>query len=100
MLLLLRRLDPIGAILFLGLSIFFVTPLQGADVTWSWSSPITICLLVFAGISTILFIIWERYITKYWEDTVPVLTWKFATRKCLGMFMYDSFLPFHMALLT
>ena len=85
-----RRLDPLGAILFLGLSIMLVAALQGAGITWAWSSPASICLFIFASISTICFIFWERFISLHRKDTVPVLTWEFATRKCLGMFMYGS----------
>ena len=86
----LRQLDLLGAILFLGLSIMFVTALQGADIMWAWSSPATICLLVFSGACATLFIFWERFISLHWKDIVPVLTWKFTTRRCLGMFMYVS----------
>ena len=86
----LRQLDLLGAILFLGLSIMFVTALQGADIMWAWSSPATICLLVFSGVFAALFVFWERFISLHWKDIVPVLTWRFTTRRCLGMFMYES----------
>ena len=68
----------------------FITALQGADIDWAWSSATTICLLTFAGISAITFVIWERFVTLQWKATVPVMTWRFTSRKCIGMFMYES----------
>jgi len=63
---------------------------QGAGVLWAWSSVTAICLLILAGLSTVLFVFWERYISIAWKNTVPVLTWKFITRRCIGMLMYVS----------
>ncbi|KAF2235166.1 MFS general substrate transporter [Viridothelium virens] len=83
----LRKLDLIGAGLFLALSVLFVTALQEADIDWNWNSVPSICLLTFASVSAILFVLWERFVTLHWKDVVPVLTWKFTSRKCIGMFM-------------
>ncbi|KAL9110802.1 MAG: hypothetical protein Q9187_008006 [Circinaria calcarea] len=44
-----RRLDLLGALLFLGSSIFLVAALQEANVSYAWNSALVIILLVLSG---------------------------------------------------
>ncbi|KAI9706730.1 MAG: hypothetical protein M1820_004700 [Bogoriella megaspora] len=84
---LIKKLDPLGAVLFLALSVMLVTALEGGVVDWSWRSATSISLLTIAGIVAIVFVVWERFVTLHRGNIVPVMTWRFTTRKCIGMFM-------------
>lgn len=84
----LQRLDIVGALLFLALSICFVAALQEASVAFPWRSGVIIALLVVSGVSLVAFVLWERFLTIRNKLDVPVLSWDLATRKSLGLFMH------------
>lgn len=84
----LRQLDILGALLFLGLSVCLVAALQVSNVNFAWNSGVVIALLVISGTSLIGFTLWERLLMIYDKGIIPVLSWAFATRRALGLFMY------------
>lgn len=84
----LRQLDILGALLLLGLSVCLVAALQEANVNFAWSSGVVTALLVISGTSLIGFTLWERLLMVYDRGIIPVLSWAFATRRSLGLFMY------------
>lgn len=79
------RLDLPGGVLFLAACILLLVALQGADISWDWSSTVSICLLVFAGASFALFVFWERQITLSDSPRVPLLTWEFCNLKTVSL---------------
>jgi hypothetical protein len=82
----LRRLDFLGAFIFLGVSIPLVASLQEANVSYSWNSGVVISLLVLSGTSLIAFVIWGRFLHKNLPKIVPVLSWTFAKSRSMALF--------------
>jgi len=80
------RLDLLGALIFLAVSIPLVASLQEANVSYSWNSGVVIALLVISGTSLIAFTLWGRFLHKSSTKIVPVLSWNFATRRGMALF--------------
>lgn len=82
----LPRVDIIGAFLLLGLIIFIVTPLQLAVTGDSFGSVVNIVLFVFAGLFSVAFLFWERFVTTMRELPEAVFPWRFfVDRRVMGM---------------
>ena len=82
----LKNLDIVGGTLFLAFCVLFVTALQEADVHYAWDSALFIGFLVIAGLSFVVFVFWERFISLTIMDYTPILAWNFFTRRCSGLF--------------
>lgn len=78
----LSELDIIGAILLLSGTFLLILALFEASTRFSWSSSVTIGLLVGSGVSWICFFIWERYITlSITRKQQPVFPWRFLSNR-------------------
>ena len=55
------QLDPVGAMLLLGLIVSFILALQYGGQTYSWHSSVVIGLLVGSVLLFVVFIVWEVY---------------------------------------
>lgn len=83
-----QRLDIIGAGLLLAASLLLVTALLETSFQFSWSSRITILLLVFSACSWILFIAWEWLISSDIRKQEPIFPWHFLfNRAWMGMLL-------------
>jgi hypothetical protein len=54
-----KKFDPIGAILFVPAIIMVLLALQFGGITWPWNSPTVIGLFCGAGVTFIIFSLWE-----------------------------------------
>ncbi|WWC69847.1 uncharacterized protein I206_103790 [Kwoniella pini CBS 10737] len=61
----LAKMDWIGSILSLAMTICILVPLSGGGSTFAWNSPIVISLFVVGGLSVIAFIVVERYFAAF-----------------------------------
>ncbi|KAF2758475.1 MFS multidrug transporter-like protein [Pseudovirgaria hyperparasitica] len=83
----LRRLDIVGALLFLGVSVPLVTALEEGGIDYEWSSGLIIALLLVSGLCLLLFTAWETLGSQINSALVPVLSWEFVERRCIALFM-------------
>ncbi|KAK7440382.1 hypothetical protein VKT23_017018 [Stygiomarasmius scandens] len=58
----LLHLDVVGAILAIGLNLFFILPLQWGGNEMSWSDGRVVALLCCSGVTAAAFVLWEWYI--------------------------------------
>jgi hypothetical protein len=80
-----ERLDVIGALLLLAATLLFVSALLQSSVTFKWSSPAIIVLLVLSGSFWMAFFGWERYLSNDLKQE-PMFPWRFArNRVWMGM---------------
>ena len=83
-----RRVDFPGLILLLGASILFVAALEEGGTQYSWTSPVTLTLLLVAIAFWFLFGAWERYQEKRETVREPIFPWRLATdRFAAGVFL-------------
>lgn len=87
----LKRVDFLGGTLLLLATLSLVAGVEEAGLSHSWDSAFVIAMLVVSGVFWIIFMLWERYITK--RDSVPgavepVFPWRFVqNRVWMGMIM-------------
>ncbi|KAH6632551.1 major facilitator superfamily transporter [Chaetomium tenue] len=98
-----RRIDYVGAFSSLGASILLVFALEQAGVEYPWNSaPIIVCF-VLSGMFWILFIGWERNLSRRTGSCEPMFPWRLAcNRFALGLLL-NAFLtgfPFMAAIIT
>ncbi|RDL41698.1 uncharacterized protein BP5553_01677 [Venustampulla echinocandica] len=87
-----RKVDFLGTALLLGASIFLITALQQVENYGTWSSALTIALLVLSGPLLLAFLAWERRVTSEDSVTEPVFPWRFVkSRQWMGMIMNTFF---------
>lgn len=87
----LKRLDFLGAALLLCGSFSLVAALLEASIRYSWSSGITIALLVFSALCWIGFFACEWFFTNEKRKAEPIFPWRFLYhRPWMGMLMYVS----------
>ncbi|KAI5201970.1 DNA repair protein RAD50 [Aureobasidium subglaciale] len=58
-------LDWIGSSLVIGATVMFLLGIQVGGETFSWSSPIVICLIVFSLLTFVLFVLYEWKFPRY-----------------------------------
>ncbi|KAL4936753.1 hypothetical protein BDV06DRAFT_216420 [Aspergillus oleicola] len=88
-----RKADILGSGMLLVATTLLVTALEEANHEFEWNSAFTIVLFVVSGVTWILFLVWERWITLYSEYVEPVFPWRFAeNRVCVGMLLNAIFL--------
>ncbi|KAF7879093.1 hypothetical protein EAF04_000293 [Stromatinia cepivora] len=88
----LNKLDFEGAALLLAASIFLVTALQQVETGVKWGSPSIIVLLALSPVCFIMFLVWERFVTKREGIMEPVFPWRFVEdRVWMGM-IFNTFL--------
>ncbi|KAF3407191.1 putative efflux pump gsfJ [Talaromyces pinophilus] len=89
----LSELDIPGALLLLSGTFLLIIALFEASSRFSWSSSVTIGLLVGSGVSWICFFIWERYITlSSTSKQQPVFPWRFLFNRNLMGILCVSFI--------
>ena len=76
-----------GGLPFLSVSACFVAAFQEANVSFSWDLRVVIALLAVSDISLLAFIAWEWFASTRIASMTPVLSWVFAQRRSLGLFM-------------
>lgn len=87
----LQRLDFVGAALLLSGSLLLVSGLLEASIRFSWSSGVTIALLVLSAVSWTAFCAWEWYVTSEERKQEPVFPWRFFyDRPLMGMLLYET----------
>lgn len=95
-----KRLDILGAALLLVAILLLVTALEEAGIRFPWKSPFVIILLTVSGLLWIVFLAWERRLTRAASVQEPVFPWRFVqSRVWVGMLL-NSFLlgaPFTVA---
>ncbi len=85
----LSRLDGIGASLLLCGSFLLVTALLEASIRFSWSSAVTVALLVVSVLSWVAFFIWEYLVSNGNRKAEPVFPWRFVKdRMWMAMLVY------------
>lgn len=84
--LVLRRVDFIGAIILLAASSLAIAALQEGNYGHSWQSGLVISLIAVSGICWIAFPLWERFLSSRTSWTLePLLPWRLAhNRMFLG----------------
>ena len=86
-----RRVDFLGGALLLLATLSLVAGVEEAGLSHGWDSAFVIAMLVVSGILWIVFLLWERHLTK--GDSVPgavepVFPWRFVqSRVWVGMIM-------------
>lgn len=89
----LSELDIRRALLLLSRTFLLIIALFEASTRFSWSSSVTIGLLVGSGVSWICFFIWERYITlSSTSKQQPVFPWRFLFNRNLMGILCVSFI--------
>lgn len=85
----LKRLDFLGAALLLVATLLLVTALEEAGIRFPWKSPFVIILLTVSGLLWIVFLGWERRVTRAANMQEPVFPWRFVqSRIWVGMLLY------------
>ncbi|PYI00240.1 MFS general substrate transporter [Aspergillus sclerotiicarbonarius CBS 121057] len=80
------RLDVLGAILLLAATLLLVTALDEANEQYTWRSAFTITLLTVSGVLWVMFVAWERRVTRNTGKMEPVFPWRNAV--FLGMIWF------------
>lgn len=84
-----KRLDILGAALLLVATLLLVTALEEAGIRFPWKSPFVIILLTVSGLLWIVFLAWERKLTRAASVQEPVFPWRFVqSRVWVGMLLY------------
>jgi MFS family permease len=87
-----KRVDFLGSALLLLATLSLVAAVEEAGTSHGWRSALVITLMILAGLLWVLFLLWERYVTR--GETVlgaiePVFPWRFTkNRVWMGMLMY------------
>lgn len=85
----LKRLDFLGAALLLVATLLLVTALEEAGIRFPWKSAFVIILLIVSGLLWIMFLGWERRVTRAASIREPVFPWRFVqSRVWVGMLLY------------
>ncbi|KAF2179434.1 MFS general substrate transporter [Zopfia rhizophila CBS 207.26] len=88
-----KRVDFLGCAMLLLATLSLVAALEEAGLDFGWRSAFVITMLTVSGVLWILFLVWERYVTKKAEVKEPVFPWRFATsRVWIGMLLNAVFL--------
>lgn len=87
----LKRLDFLGAALLLCSSFSLVAALLEASIRYSWTSAITIVLMVVSGLCWTAFFACEWFFTSEKRKPEPIFPWRFLYHApWMGMLVYDS----------
>ena len=87
----LQKVDFLGSFLLLLATIFVVAALEEAGTTFPWKSAFVITLLAISGVLWIIFLAWERIVTRAAGLREPVFPWRFIqSRVWIGMMLYVS----------
>ncbi|KAL8724486.1 MAG: hypothetical protein Q9166_007920 [cf. Caloplaca sp. 2 TL-2023] len=98
-----RKVDFTGSVLLLTATVLLVAALEEAGTRFSWRSPFVIILLIASGLLWMVFLTWERHVTKA-ESHIhrePVFPFRFIeSRVWVGMMLNAFFLgaPFFVAI--
>jgi hypothetical protein len=83
------RVDFLGAGILLAATLLFVAALEEAGKTYPWRSAFVISLLTISGILWIVFLAWERRLTRDTTAQEPVFPWRFVQSWVwIGMILY------------
>ncbi|KAH9903816.1 major facilitator superfamily domain-containing protein [Xylariomycetidae sp. FL2044] len=77
----LKAIDWLGSVLVIGGTLMFLLGLEFGGVTYPWDSPTTICLIVFGIVTIGIFVVVEKYYTKY-----PVIPLRLFTPQSVAIF--------------
>ncbi|RAH86595.1 MFS general substrate transporter, partial [Aspergillus japonicus CBS 114.51] len=87
------RVDILGATLLLAATLLLVTALDEANEQYVWRSAFTITLLVVSGTLWVIFVAWERRVTRSTGSREPVFPWRFfQNRVWIAMLLNAVFL--------
>ncbi|KAL1958201.1 hypothetical protein VTO42DRAFT_5056 [Malbranchea cinnamomea] len=79
----LRAIDWLGSVAIVGGTVMFLLGLEYGGVTFPWSSPTVICLLVFGLVGLVVFILIEWKVSRY-----PIMPlWLFVRRATVATFI-------------
>ena len=82
------RLDYVGATSLLAATVFLVTALEQAGLSYRWKSLLVITLLALSGLLWVAFLIWERKATLAEGIQEPVFPWRcLQSRIWIGMLL-------------
>lgn len=83
-----EKVDFLGSILLLIATVFLVAALEEAGTRFPWRSPFVITLLTVSGILWVVFLAWERKVTRASRLREPVFPWRFIqSRVWIGMML-------------
>lgn len=83
-----EKVDFLGSILLLIATVFLVAALEEAGTRFPWRSPFVITLLTVSGIVWVVFLAWERKVTRASRLREPVFPWRFIqSRVWIGMML-------------
>lgn len=83
-----RRLDILGTLFLLSGSLLLSTVLLDTSIRHSWSSGITIALLILTILSWLCFFPWEWFVSKHLRHVEPMFPWVWMSdRPWLGMLL-------------
>ena len=89
----LKRVDFPGALFLLIATLLLVTALEEAGSRFPWKSAFVITLLTASGLLWVIFLAWERFVTKAERLREPVFPWRFVqSRVWIGMLLYAQIL--------
>ncbi|KAK3294143.1 major facilitator superfamily transporter [Chaetomium fimeti] len=98
-----KRIDYLGAFSSLAASVLLVFALEQAGVEYPWgSAPIIVCF-VLSGIFWIVFIGWERGLSRKTTSCEPMFPWRLACNRFVLGLLLNAFLtgfPFMAAIIT
>lgn len=82
------KVDFLGSILLLIATVFLVAALEEAGTRFPWRSPFVITLLTVSGVLWVVFLAWERKVTRASRLREPVFPWRFIqSRVWIGMML-------------
>ena len=81
----LKALDWAGTLSILGVTLMLLLGLEFGGETFPWDSPRVICLIVFGGLMTLIFVFSEKKLAKY--PLMPLSI--FGNRSNMGCLMLD-----------
>lgn len=83
-----EKVDFLGSILLLIATVFLVAALEEAGTRFPWRSPFVITLLTVSGVLWVVFLAWERKVTRASRLREPVFPWRFIqSRVWIGMML-------------
>ncbi|KAH6855892.1 major facilitator superfamily transporter [Chaetomium sp. MPI-CAGE-AT-0009] len=98
-----KRIDYLGAFSSLAASVLLVFALEQAGVEYPWrSAPIIVCF-VLSGIFWMVFIGWERALSRKASSCEPMFPWRLACNRFVLGLLLNAFLtgfPFMAAIIT